>query len=141
MSTLKAYAPLLTCTPQGWIRGKLWHATRLSCHILIKVFVDTGAEGGRGGLRVSGVSPMEVIGSCFIPMMFSSVGRIFRVLFRIVRDLPYTVVLGAAFMKERQSTTSFQTKEGFRPTPESAWVPFYLHTTSSEMPSKNVTPA
>ena len=33
MSAVTAYAPLLTRTPQVWIRGKLWHATRLSCCI------------------------------------------------------------------------------------------------------------
>ena len=46
MSTVAAYAPLLTRTPQVSIRGKLWYATRLSCRIPIEVFVDAGAGGG-----------------------------------------------------------------------------------------------
>ena len=53
-----------------------------------------------------------------IPMVFSPVDRVFRISFRTVRDLPYVVVLGAAFMKEHQSTISFREKEGFRPTPK-----------------------
>ena len=54
--------------------------------------------------RNSGFSTMEVIGSCVIPMALSPVDRVFRISFRIVRDLPYAVVLGAAFMKEHQRT-------------------------------------
>ena len=66
---------------------------------------------------------MEVIGSCVVPMVFSPVDRLFRISFRIVRNLPYAVVLGATFMKEYQSTISFLEKGGFGPTPESTWVP------------------
>ena len=62
---------------------------------------------------------MEVIGSCMIPIMFSPVDRVSHISSRIVRNLPYTVVLGAAFMKEHQSTISVREKEGVRPTPES----------------------
>ena len=138
MSAVTAYAPLLTRTPQVWIRGKLSRATHLSCRITVKVVVDTGAGGGnyallaitktvetnllggqsiispsgKGFLRAakprnSGVSPMEVIGFCVIPMVFFPVDRVFRISFRIVHDLPYAVVLGAAFMKEHQSTMRF----------------------------------
>ena len=37
--------------PQVWIRGKLWHATRLSCRVPIEVLVDTGAAGGNYASR------------------------------------------------------------------------------------------
>ena len=112
ISAVTTFAPLLTRTPQVWIRGRLWHATRLSCRVPVKVLVDTGA-GGRnytsltftktvqtnlwGGRpiissagkvllraanpRNSGVSPMEVIGSCLIPMVFSPVDKVFRISF------------------------------------------------------------
>ena len=84
---------------------------------------------------------MEVTGSCVIPMVFSPVDRVFRVSFRIIRDLPYAVVLGAAFMKEHHSTIRFREEEGFRPTPESTWVPFSSHTTNSATSSKDITAA
>ena len=152
MSEVTAYAPLLARTPQVWIRGKLWHATRLSFHVPVEVLVDTGAWGGKytsllivftkaietnpqggksiissaakGFLRAaiprnSDVAPMEVIGSCVIPMVLSPVDRVFRISFRIVRDLPCADVLGAAFLKEHHSTVSFREKEGFTPTSES----------------------
>ena len=172
MSTVTAFDPLLTRTPQVWIRGRLWHATRLSCRVRVEVLVDRGAgagsytsltftktvqtnlsggrsiisSAGKGLLRAanprnSGVSPMEVIGSCLIPMVFSTVDRVFRISFRVVRDLPYAVVLGAAFMKKHHSTIIFQEKEGFKPTPESTWVPFSSHTTNSATSSKDITAA
>ena len=84
---------------------------------------------------------MEVTVSHIIPMMFSPVDRVFRISFRIVRDLPYAVVLGAAFMKEYQSTISFLDEERFRPTPELTWVPFSSHTTNSATSSKDVAAA
>ena len=67
--------------------------------------------------------------------------RVFRISFRIVLDLPYTVVLGAAFIKEHQSTISCREKEGLRRTPKSTWVHFSFHTTSSATSSKDVTAA
>ena len=51
MPAVAAYAPLLTHTPQVWVRGKLWHAIHLSCRIPIGVLVNTGAGGG--ALRVT----------------------------------------------------------------------------------------
>ena len=82
---------------------------------------------------------MEVIGSCVIPVVFSPVDRVLRISFRIVRDLPYAVVLGAAFMKEHHSTISFREKKRFRPTPELTWVSFSSHTTNSTTSSKDIT--
>ena len=163
MSAVTALAPLLTRTPQVWIRGKLWHATRLSCRVPVEVLVDTGAGGGnytslafmetvqtnlwggkaiissagKGFLRAanpkdSAIPPMEVIGSGVIPVVFPPIDRVFRISSRVVRDLPYAVVLGAAFMKEHHSTISFRDKEGFKPTPESTWVPFSSHTATRQ---------
>ena len=72
-------------------------------------------------------------------MVFSPVDRVFRISFQVVRDLPYVVVLGAAFIKEHHSTIRFREKEGFRPTPESTWVPFFSHTTNLATSSKDIT--
>ena len=171
MSAVTAFAPLLTRTPHVWIRGKLWHATRLSCRVPVEVLVDTGAGGGnyaslvfmktvqtnlwggkaiissagKGFLRAanpkgSAIPPMEVIGSGVKPVVFPPIDRVFRISSRVVRDLPYAVVLGAAFMKGHHSTISFRDKEGF-PTPESTWVPFSSHTANSATSSKNITAA
>ena len=84
---------------------------------------------------------MEVIGFCVIPIVFSTVDRVFRISFRVVRDLPYAAVRGAAFMEEHQCTTSFREKEDLKATPESTWVPFSSHSTNSAMSSKDVTAA
>ena len=84
---------------------------------------------------------MEVTGSCVIPMVFSPVDRIFQISLGFVRDLPYAVVLGAAFVKEHHSTIRLREKEEFRPTPEWTWVPFSSHTINSAMSSKDITAA
>ena len=101
---------------------------------------------GKGFLRAanprdSDVSPMEVIGSCLIPLIFTPVYRVFRVPFRVVRDLPYAVVLGTAFMKENKSVLSFNENEGFKPTPDSTWVPFSPHIAGAAKSSKEVSAA
>ena len=91
--------------------------------------VETNLRGGQSIINPSGegflraANPrnssvsLEVIESCVIPLVFSPVDRVFSISFEVVRDLPYTVVLGAAFMKDHPSTISFREKEGFRPTP------------------------
>ena len=65
----------------------------------------------------SAVPPMEVVGSCLLPLVFAPVDQIFRVKFRVVKGLPYAMVLGAAFMTDHRSIISFDGEEGFRPTP------------------------
>ena len=45
MSAVTAFTPLLIRTPQDWIRGNLWHATRLSCRVPVGVLDDIGAGG------------------------------------------------------------------------------------------------
>ena len=46
MPAMTAFAPLLARTSQVWIRGKLWHATRLSCRVPVEVLTDTEVGGG-----------------------------------------------------------------------------------------------
>ena len=72
----------------------------------------------------SAVPPMELVGSCLLPLVFAPVNQIFRVKFRLVRGLPYAMVLGAAFMTDSRSIISFDAEEGFRSTPSSSWIPF-----------------
>ena len=57
-------------------------------------------------------------------MVFCPVDRVYRLSFRVVRDLPCAAVRRAAFLKAYQCTISFREKESFRPTSESTWVPF-----------------
>ena len=40
----------------------------------------------------SAVPPMEVVGSCLLPLVFAPVDQIFRVKFRVVKGLPYAMV-------------------------------------------------
>ena len=70
------------------------------------------------------VPPMEVVGSCLLPLVFAPVNQIFRVKFRVVKGVPYAMVLGAALMTDHRSIISFDGEEGSRPTPSSSWVPF-----------------
>ena len=63
------------------------------------------------------VSPMEVVGSCVIPLSFMPVDRVFHISFRVVQDLPHAVVIGAAFIKDNKCVLSFNENKGFRPTP------------------------
>ena len=72
----------------------------------------------------SAISPMEVVGSCLLRLVFAPVDQIFCVKFRVVKGLPYGMVLGAAFMTDHRSIISFDGEEGFRLTPSSSWVPF-----------------
>ena len=67
---------------------------------------------------------MEAVGACLRPLVFAPVDQIFHVKFRVVKGLPYAMVLGAALMKDNRSIISFDGEEGFRPTPSSSWVPF-----------------
>ena len=64
--------------------------------------------------------------------------RIFRVSFRVVRDLSFAAVLGMAFIKGHGSTISFDESEGFRPTPGFPWVPFSSHIADAATSSTNV---
>ena len=140
---------LQTKTSQVWVHATLWHATSWSRRLPIAVLVDTGADGGnyesikerdgwgkslinptgKGLLTAanpknSAVPPMEVVSSCLLPLVFAPVDQIFRVKFRVVKGLPYAMVLGAAFMTNNRSIISFDGEKGFRPTLSSSWVPF-----------------
>ena len=70
--------------------------------------------------KYSAVPPIEVVGSCLLPLGFAPVDQIFRVKLRVVKGLPYAMVLGAAFMTDHRSIISFDGKEDFRPTPSSS---------------------
>ena len=84
---------------------------------------------GKGSLSAanpknSAVCPMEMVGSCLLPLVFSPVDKIFRVKFKVVKELRYAIVLAVAFMTDSRGIISFDGKEGFWPTPFSSWVPF-----------------
>lgn len=52
--------------------------------------------------RNSEISPMEVVGQCVILLIPLPVDSVFPVLLLIVPDLPYAVLLRAAFRKRKQ---------------------------------------
>ena len=83
---------------------------------------------GKGWLRAanptqSGVPPMNIIGSCDIPLVFSPEDRVRRLTVRVVKGLPYGLILGAAFLRQNESVINFAEGGGFKPAPESPWVP------------------
>ncbi|CAM9872207.1 unnamed protein product [Choristocarpus tenellus] len=67
---------------------------------------------------------MQVLGSCILPILFPPEDRVHNVTFRVVEGLPYGMVLGAAFCRQNKSVLSFREGEGFRPAPNSPWIPF-----------------
>ena len=59
---------------------------------------------GKGLLRAanpihSGVAPMNIVGSCDIPLVFTPEDRVRRMTVRVVEGLPYRLILGAAFLR------------------------------------------
>ena len=83
---------------------------------------------GKGSLRAanpiqSGVPPMNIVGSCDIPLVFMPEDRVRRVTVRVVEGLPYGLILGAAFLRQHNSVLNFAEGRGFKPAPESPWVP------------------
>ena len=87
---------------------------------------------GQGYLRAANpssakVPPMSITGSCTIPLIFPPMDRVYEVTVRVVQHLPYSVVLGTAFMKENRSIISFDSIGGFKPSPDAVWVPFVRH--------------
>ena len=84
---------------------------------------------GRGALRAANpteqkVPPMVIIGSCRLPLVFPPEDKVWRVLFRVVRGLPYGLILGAGFFHAHASTLCYAPGKGFRPGRSSKWVPF-----------------
>lgn len=83
---------------------------------------------GKGSLRAanpiqSGVPPVNIVGSCDIPLVFMPEDRVRRVTVRVVEGLPYGLILGAAFLRQHNSVLNFAEGRGFKPAPESPWVP------------------
>ena len=86
---------------------------------------------GKGYLRATNphsvkVPPMPVIGSCTIPLVFPPMDRVYEATASVVQDLPYSVVLGTAFVKENRSIISFDSIGGFKPSSDAMWVPFVI---------------
>ena len=130
----------------------MWHHTRTSCRIPVAVLVDTGVGGGnyssaafvrsversgRGGQsvmsprgqgwsraakpRTSVVHPVRILWWCELPLVLS----------RVVEDIPYGLIIRAAFLRKHGSIISFAAGGGFKPTPGSPWVPFISSTGAS----------
>ena len=84
---------------------------------------------GKGWLRAanppdSAVPPMKVVGSCEIPLVFAPEDKARNVSVRVVEGLPYGFMFGASFLRKHGSVMNFAEGGGFKPAPESPWVPF-----------------
>ena len=66
---------------------------------------------------------MNIVGSCEISLVFMPEDRVRRMTVRVVKGLPYGLISSAAFLRQHGSVFNFPEGEGFRPTPESPWVP------------------
>lgn len=64
-------------------------------------------------LTPSGVSPMNIVGLCDIPLVFMPEDRVRRMAVRVAEGLPYGLTLGAAFL--RQSGASLISQKGRLP--------------------------
>ena len=72
----------------------------------------------------SGVPPMRVTGSTTIPIVFVPEDCVRPVRVRVVHSLPYGFILGASFLRANHSVLDFEPGRGFKPAPNSPWVPF-----------------
>ena len=73
----------------------------------------------------SKVPPMDILGTCLLALVFPPIDGIFRAKVRVVKGLPYGLVLGTEFMSRHESLLSFG-RPGlgwFKPTPDSDRVP------------------
>ena len=71
---------------------------------------------------------MKIAGSSELPLVFRMEARARKVLVRVVKDLPYRLIIGAVFLRENASVISFAAGGGYKPSPESPWVPFISST-------------
>ena len=79
---------------------------------------------GEGWLRAanpasSATPPMKIAGSCELPLVFRPEHIVRKVLVRVVQDLSYALIIGAAFLRRNRSVTSFAAGRGFKLAPES----------------------
>lgn len=74
--------------------------------------------------RTKAVPPMDVVVSFLLPLLSSKIDQVFRLKFRMITGLRYTMVLGASFMSEHRSIICFDNKLRFRLTPSTSYVPF-----------------
>ena len=79
----------------------------------------------------SEVPSMKISGSCELPLVFSPEDRVRKVLVRVGEDLPYGLIIGAAFLRKHESIISFAAGGGLKPAPESTLVPFISSTGAS----------
>ena len=86
---------------------------------------------GGANSTISAAPPLKISGSCELPLVFSPEDRVCKVLMRVVEDLPYGLIIGAAFLGMHDSIISFAADGGFKPAPESPWVPFISSTGAS----------
>ena len=57
------------------------------------------------------------------PVKFMPEDRVRRVTVRVVKGLPDGLILGAAFLQQHESVLNYAVGGGFKPAPESPWVP------------------
>ena len=85
---------------------------------------------------------MDVLGSTSVPITFPPERRTRNIGARVVRGLPYSMILGATFFRNNRSILSFRKNEGFQPSPEAPWVPFDDHRQPEQsFPHLNVLPS
>ena len=96
----------------SYLSLKLWYALRRWHCVSTKLFSH-----GNRLLRAANpvnkeVSPMKVLGSTRVQLMFPPETKVFLTTVRVVRDLPYGLILGPAdFLSHiRASSTSYRTK-------------------------------
>ena len=96
---------------------------------------------GKGALHAANpthynVPLMRVLGSTRIPIVFLPEDCIHNIAGRIVKGLPYGLILGVRFFYINKSILNFGTNKGCKPTPASPWVPFLdQNMTASNSPS------
>ena len=83
---------------------------------------------GRGLLHAANpakdkVPPMTIVGTAILLLIFPPVDRVFKVRVRVVKDLPFGLILGAAYMRHYNSVLNFGGLRSFHPAGDSPSVP------------------
>ncbi|CAB1112528.1 unnamed protein product [Ectocarpus sp. CCAP 1310/34] len=79
---------------------------------------------GRGFLHAANpaknaVPPMSITGTALLPLIFPPVDRVFTARVRVVQDLPFGLILGAAFLRHYDSVLDFKGPGSFKPSGDS----------------------
>ena len=93
---------------------------------------------GRGALHAANppsnkTPPMRILGSTTLSLRFPAETRIRKITFRVVDGLPYGLIVGADYIRNKESIFDFGPGKGLKHSPNAAWIPFLDYTPPSAL--------